>query len=290
MTTTCLWTGNDSVLTDNTAPPGLRDVTVIPKSPSAPSEDIVVITDRHVAVFDGMSSPLRRPGESPSGRAFALAAARVVRAFPADIGPLDAVRDVSEAVAGIVGHHAGPQGAVGAVLSLARREVWRVGDVNVRIGDRTFLGTKAIDQVFTDFRAAIDLAAVINGTSVNDVALEDPGLAAAFPLLAAQPAFANREGRFGYGVFNGEEIPSAFIDVFSVPDGVDVTLTSDGYPVLAGTLTESEARLHAAIHQDPACIDELRGMGKPMRPGYNAPDDRSYVQVHINTATEGTTR
>lgn len=275
-------------MTDGTEPESLEAAAAIAKSPFGESEDVVAITARHVGVFDGMSSPLQGPGDAPSGRAFALAAARAVLEFPAEIQAADAIRAITAALASIDGQHPGPQGAVGAIVSIARREVWRVGDVHVQIGQVAFPGAKAVDTVFTEFRAAVNLAAVARGASVDEVIRDDPGLAAASTLLEVQPIFANREGELGYGVFDGSHVPESFIEIIPIPEGGGVTLASDGYPVLTDSLAEAEAYLRSAIERDPACIGELREMGKPMRSGFRAPDDRSYVRLHPRAYTEGT--
>lgn len=277
---------NDSIITDGTFPEGLGDVSVIPKSNEQPSEDVIALTARHVAVFDGMSSPLRPVGVSPSGRSFALAAARAVLELPSGIDATGAVDALTRAVAGIDGRHVGPQGTVGAILSLELRQVWRVGDVHVRIGDDDHLGHKEVDRAFTDFRAAINQAVLRGGGTLDQIIRDDPGLRAAAPLLKAQPMFANSPGPWGYGVFDGSRVPVDFIEVMHVPPGAAVVITTDGYPMPRARLADANKVLRDAIARDPACIGELREMAKPMRPGFNAPDDRSFVQLTVKENRE----
>lgn len=275
-------TDNDSIVTNGTVPEGLRVAFVAGKSTSRPCEDVIALTAMHAAVFDGMSSPLRQAGEQVSGRAYALAAAHAVLELDAHCTASAAVRSITAAVAAVQVHHAGPHGAVGAVLSLPRREIWRVGDVNLRIDEMEHPGHKAIDEIFTGFRAAINLARIADGGDVTEIIRHDPGLAAAAPLLAAQPAFANRVGPFGYGVFDGTEVPEDYVEVLPVPRGSTVTIASDGYPVPASTLEEAEQLLRDAVADDPACLLGLRAMGKPLQPGSESPDDRSYLQILVN--------
>lgn len=268
----------DSILHHETPRPGVISAFVASKIPGRPSEDILVITPHHVAVFDGMSSPLRSAGQRASGRDFALAAANAVLTLDRDCSAQDAARLITHATSAIRSEHAGPYGAVGAIYSDASHEIWRVGDVNVQIGADGYPGRKRVDDVFTEFRAAVNHAALRAGTSIDDVVTQDPGRTAAESLLAVQSGFANSPGPFGYGVFNGNPIPEQFIEIVPVPRGARVTIASDGYPSIRSTLGRTEDRLRSAIRSDPACIGVLRAMGKPVHPGADAPDDRTFVQ------------
>lgn len=72
-----------------------------------------------------------------------------------------------------------------------------------------------------------------------------------------------------------------YIDVYAVPAGATVIMATDGFPVVHPTLKASEQALKALITRDPAAIDELWPIGKPIKPGANAPDDRAYVRFNV---------
>ncbi len=246
-------------------------------------EDHLVISGAFVAVVDGMSSPLRVATEPPTGARFARTIGSAIAHLPPARTPSAAVADLTEAVAAIRPSHRGPSGAVVAIVSLARREVWRVGDVHVRVGDRHLAGTKVVDEVGAGYRALVNHAALLGGASIEEIRATDPGLESLGPLLRGQEQFANRSGEFGYGVVDGTTVPAAHIEVVPVPSGaVDVVLASDGFLSAAPSLAVAEAELDLALAGDPACLGaELRGMGKAVAPGATHPDDRSYVRVRL---------
>ena len=55
-------------------------------------------------------------------------------------------------------------------------------------------------------------------------------------------------------------------------------LASDGYPVLKGTLAESERELERIINNDPLCIDLYKAT-KGVMQGYKSFDDRTYIRI-----------
>lgn len=68
------------------------------------------------------------------------------------------------------------------------------------------------------------------------------------------------------------------VRVWSVPDGAEVVLASDGYPELCCTLEESEERLCAVIAEDPMCVGRNIGT-KGIMDGMESFDDRGYVRI-----------
>ncbi len=249
----------------------------------ADCEDHLVVTPDFVAVLDGMSSPLRAPTEDPTGVLFARAVGRGIAALPADAGPRDAVALLSNAASTVRASHRGPSGAVVAIVSISRREVWRIGDVHVRIGDRHRPGTKLVDEIGAAFRALVNLAELAAGATTDDIRRRDPGRRALRPLLQGQERFANTTGEFGYGVLDGTSVPVEHIEVFALPAGaVDVVLATDGFLSAAPSLEQAEAELGAAIAEDPACLGpRLRAMGKAAEPGATHPDDRTYLRLRL---------
>ncbi|AAT89226.1 hypothetical protein ATY41_08150 [Leifsonia xyli subsp. xyli] len=272
------------LVTGGGAPAGLTEVFVRGKSDASRCEDIIVVTPRHVAVLDGMSTPLREPGQAPSGRAFAATAAAAIGALPARATAYEAGAAITRRLAALDVAHTGPAGAVAAIYSAERNEVWRVGDIHIAINGKQHPGRKDVDVAMARYRAAVNSAHLTDGMlSLAQLRDADPGLAAARPLLAVQPALANRTVPYGYGVLDGTRVPDVFVEVFPVPHPCWVVLASDGFLTAAPTLDAAQSELDAAIATDPACIGALWEMGKALRSGSAAPDDRSYARLRTRT-------
>ncbi|WP_051215217.1 hypothetical protein [Granulicoccus phenolivorans] len=249
---------------------GVVEYAITPKSDDRPCEDALVITDDFVAVIDGMSDPQGdlAPGEV-AGHSTQLAHA--ITALPPDIAATEAL-----AILAALPTRAG---AVLAIFSRTRREIWRVGDVNWAVDGVHHVPTKRVDDAMTLFRSAVNHAHLAAGAGLEDIITTDPGLTATFPLLHAQRSLANQPGPWGYGVLNGTPIPAEHLAVVDVTDATEVVLTSDGYPVPAASLAAAERELAEALLADPACLDRLAGMGKAPKPGAHGPDDRTYVRI-----------
>ncbi|MCA1305305.1 hypothetical protein LC082_00145 [Microbacterium esteraromaticum] len=269
----------DSLIIAGGWPSNLSELFVRAKGPARRSEDIVAVSDDYVAVIDGMSSPLRGAGRPASGREFARAIGTALTALPGDLDARECVDLLTAAVGRITAAHAGPAGAVAAIYSVRRHQVWRIGDVHVRVGRHAFPAQKGIDDALAAFRAAYNLALLAGGASVAEIIETDPGLRAAFPLLEVQPALANARSPLGYGVFDGTRVPSRFIEVFDVGESDEVVLASDGYLAPDRSLRKAEDHLRHALDTDPAALGALAAMAKPLLPGAWSADDRSYVRL-----------
>ena len=276
-----------ATVTDDPAVVGLVEAFVRGKAPADAAgdecEDHVVIAAGFAAVVDGMSSPLRQPSEAPTGTRFARVIGQAISTLPPDSTAGDAIALLTDAVSAIRTDHRGPSGAVVAIVSIARREVWRVGDVHLRIGDRHLPGTKRVDEIGADYRALVNHASLLGGATVDEIRTTDPGLSSLRPLLESQEELANRPGEFGYGVIDGTHVPVERIEVFELPpETVEIALATDGFLSAASTLDAAEAELAEAIDADPACLGpELRGMGKAVAPGATHPDDRAYLRLRL---------
>lgn len=116
---------------------------------------------------------------------------------------------------------------------------------------------------------------------MSEIIEHDPGARAARPLYDTQQHLANSVGPWGFGCIDGRSVPDEYIEVFPLPAGSTVIITTDGYPVVNPTLAETEDALTALVQRDPAAIGEMWSMGKPAKSGANAPDDRAYVRFVI---------
>ena len=103
---------------------------------------------------------------------------------------------------------------------------------------------------------------------------------ATFPwLVEGTKAFRNDPtSRFGFGVVDGRQIPSQFVEEFTVADHCcTVSVMTDGYPVPCQTLEEAEAELAALIRRDP----QMAGATKGVMSGDRSFDDRAFVRLEM---------
>jgi len=253
-------------------------------------EDIIVAADNFVAVIDGASDATGASFNGlTGGRLAAEAVADAIRGLPTATDARtfadtlsEAVRESVAAVAGDLGPDVRWPVAVAACVSRETRQVWRVGDCNIVIGGVFHPGEVGVDGASCRFRAAVNTALVNQGMSVSEIIETDPGHKAARVLIDQQQHLANRVSPWGFGCFNGQRVPDEYLEIIAIPEtATEVVLASDGYPEVRGSLAATEAALRALIERDPAAMSEMWAMGKPMKPGANAPDDRAYLRLTV---------
>lgn len=251
-------------------------------------EDGIAIGAHHLAVIDGVSDKTGRAlGGVSGGRRAMLALTDTIRAFPADIDLEGAVVAMSDAV-GTLAHMWGIDpdrgdgpAAVVAIYSAHHRQVWRIGDIGVRIGPMVHPGRMYIDEITTGARAAYLRARALAGEdSAEDVAgAADAGRALIMPLLRVQHRFRNLddgECEFAYGAIDGRPVPAGFVEAFAVPPGTQVVFASDGYPQLPASLVEGERLLEEENRTDPLRIGPHRGTRAV--PNGGSYDDRAWLR------------
>jgi hypothetical protein len=260
------------------------------KSETVACEDIVVATDDHAAVVDGGTD---LSGARFAGKAGGLFAAEVVadqiKGAPRDLDATSFVAQLTDALAravraehGALGPDTLPPCASFVCVSVARRQVWRVGDCTAVVDGTPHYGGKLVDDAAYSFRAALTAALLAGGTPLATVLADDPGTQACRPLYDIQQNLGNQLGRWGYGVVNGTPVPDDLVEVFDLPaDECEIILASDGYPEVLPTLDETERRLHDLLAADPAAVGPLWRVGKSLRPGYASMDDRSFLRLRL---------
>ena len=249
------------------------------------SEDIACDLGTFVVLLDGITST---DGATYAGLTGGRFAAETVLAAWAGLSPevsagvaLDAVTAaLHEAVVTAAGvFPANPPGVVLAVYSPARGEVWRVGDIHVRLGG-VHLPTEAppTDAIATSFRAALLEAYLAGGATPESLIADDPSWSAMLPLLSRQHMFANLDEAhpLGYGVVNGTTVPARHLQVHPVAPGTEVVLASDGYFSADGDLAAAEAAIAHALATDPLLIRGYQGF-RPAQAGGSF-DDRCWIR------------
>lgn len=265
------------------------------KDDSALCEDILVIRDDFVAAIDGATakSSLDWNGKA-SGRHAAEVLAHVFKNIPANSTATEATAACTQALAQSfvdLGHTAYLADHPGATplakfvaVSLARREVWRVGDGGALINGKAICGgANAHNTASATARAVILEQCLLQGQTVEQMKATDPGRAFIMPLLLGESSFVNQPdcAEFWFAAINGQPVPEAGIEIFPIPETpAEIVLASDGLPFLYPTLKESLDALTTALVEDPLCIKKLRTTKCPA-PGQWSFDDVSYLRVSL---------
>ncbi|WP_062378896.1 hypothetical protein [Demequina pelophila] len=247
------------------------------------NEDAFVVAEHFAAVIDGVTS-LSEGTLPTSGRLAAQALVEAVRTLDPRATAREAVDALSRAVAEVGTGPAGVPRAAVAIVSAARRELWRVGDCGATLiapRQAVFFDAKSVDALTADARALVLQAHLARGASRKSLLAEDPAWPFVVPFVEAQWEHANAVGEFGFGVIDGGEVPDAHLHVDPLgPEPIEIALYSDGFLPGSTTLAEAEAALSAALARDPLCIEELRGTKGP-HPATGRMDDRTFVRVRL---------
>lgn len=251
-------------------------------------EDAIVLTDDFAVVIDGASDKtgVRYDGLL-GGRFAAQSVARTFASLPADATMCAAVALISNRLATELSQQgrsssAPPPVAVFVAYSRHRQEVWRLGDGSWRNEQDTFRGTKKIDEITTQARVALVKSLLAEGKSVEDLRVVDPGWEMVLPLLRRQYHFKNMstEDPLAYGVIDGNPVPARFCEQWKIHSGGEIILSSDGYPCLFKSLSETEDYLHHCLQMDPLCIHAHPSVHRWI-PGNHSFDDRAYLRLKV---------
>lgn len=239
------------------------------------NEDRLFMADGLCAVIDGATSKHITPG--PTGGTIADLICEALSGIPPDMKPRQIVQAITHHVrTGLNGATPGDQRASATLLlySAAYRTALRIGDSHLAINGTVHHGQKRVDLLLAEMRS-LYLRLARSWT-----AADDPGRAVILPVLKVQNRLQNNAGfpDYGYGCIDGSNVPNCFIETWTIPDGAELVLCSDGYLSPAPTLAKAEAELTSALAADPACIDELKGT-KAVQAGQVSFDDRSYLRL-----------
>ena len=161
-------------------------------------------------------------------------------------------------------------------------EIWSYGDCQCAINGRVYTHEKEIDRLNAGLRAFYLEYELQRGKTMEELAntSPDPGRTAIQENLKLQMDFENKDIPFGYPVLNGQGIEPFMIKVYPVKPGDEILLASDGYPVLRGTLEESEKELQRILDEDPLCFRIYRST-KGKKSCNISFDDRAYCRILV---------
>ncbi len=243
-------------------------------------EDILFFCEKLAFVIDGTTSKVKQKIDGKTGGRFA---SEVLSTALKEVDLRSAPHEILTYINGILkeksedaGFVQGPS-AVVVFYNAVRREIVRYGDCNFMIGGKAYHGYKEIDDVLAEKRCLHLQKELTNGKTVEELLVHDTGRELIMPELLKIPEYANKEGKYGFPMLNGGDIIENFTEIFSVEAGSEIVLTSDGYPMVAGTLEKSERYLARVIEEDPLCMG-LHKSTKGVAKGQISFDDRSYIR------------
>jgi glycerophosphoryl diester phosphodiesterase len=254
-------------------------------------EDGIFVNNHFVAVVDGATSKsgtkwngkksgkiaveliLSRLGELSADSGASLAMSELNKAIAdwcKEKGVYEQLRDnpIERCVASVV------------IFSRAKNQIWFVGDCQALVDGDLFTNNKLIDDITSSTRALFIESALLEGKTIADLQEHDSGRDFIFPLLEKQNLFQNikKDSEFKYEVLDGFFEDASTIKIIDVPkDAKEIVLASDGYPVLASTLAESESVLKEILAEDPLLFRRYKST-KGLQTGSLSYDDRSYIR------------
>ena len=247
------------------------------------NEDALIITCDFIAVIDGVSAKNGRLFEGVTGgKKAADKVCETITLLDKNATAKEAVEKITKAVAELYKENEskGAAAACAIIFSKARNEIWSVGDCQCLINGRLFSHEKEIDRINSDVRTLVLEMAKREGKAQEELLKNDLGRNFIMPILEKQHIFANKTGRFSYGVFNGIPVPDEHIIIHKVKSGDEIVLASDGYPYLKETLAESERLLKEEIENNPLCDGEYRSTKGKAEDNISF-DDRTYIRFKV---------
>lgn len=203
------------------------------------------------------------------------------------------------------------------LYSCARNEVWMFGDCQFRFGGCTYTHPKRVDTILSGIRADVIHYLIRKGYRVDELRADDRGRTFIFEALRDQCNFQNAPqwNPYSYSVLDGfplppaeelslndsERVGKASVRAFRTRRPVSIhlparkglrhqsrliegrpllILSSDGYPVLAETLAETERILCSVLQEDPLMIN-IAPSTKGLAPGASSFDDRTYLSFFL---------
>lgn len=253
-------------------------------------EDAIFVSEHFVAIIDGATAKgnMRWGNDQVKGGYYAkeLLLAALPK-MPKDITGEKAIEFLTDSLKEGYGENSAlldnPKEQLNASVSIFsnhRKEVWQYGDSPFLLNGKLYTVDKKIDVVTAEARSAYCQALLAEGMTLAQLTENDLGKIPIQPILEKQAMFANQDGEFGFAVLNGKDFNLNLLIKHTVKTGDHLVLTSDGYPKLFKTLTESEAYLQKILTEDPLFIYQHK-VAKGLYKGNVSFDDRSYISFLV---------
>lgn len=260
-------------------------------------EDHIEITPHFYGVFDGVTSrgravseSLRIEGMTP-GRWAGRTLGAALYTLEADATAVEAVTHLHTTLhTNMLDNNIDPEAwqwpaaAQTCVYSIHRKEIWRLGDIEIAVNGRQLPSTPTpLDGPATDFRAAALWALLAAGCDPNELRENDPTWDMLLPLLELQHHLRNcpdPSNPFAYWNLDGRPIPGEAMHTHPVQEGDEIVIVTDGYPRAAETLAIAETELQHILTTDPLLIRLHHGY-RPVSRHAASFDDRAYLRFTI---------
>ncbi|MGN1376688.1 MAG: hypothetical protein ACI4V5_09035 [Prevotella sp.] len=249
-------------------------------------EDGIAIGNGLLAVIDGSTSksPLMIVPGTTNGRYCMQCISCDIECMPQDISLPELCRKLTETISSVyktynIDFHRLSDKPVErltasvAVYSEYYRQIWMIGDCQCLVAGEYYENSKPLEAVLAARRSAFLKDRLSRGLTIDEVRKHDIGRDIIIDDIIEGCMKQNIE----YSVIDGFEVPLDKVKIIDVPDGVEVVLASDGYPVLCNTLSESEKALARQLEEDPLCISFFKAT-KGVMYGNKSFDDRCYIR------------
>lgn len=248
-------------------------------------EDAVFTSEKYIAVIDGVTTKSKRRYDGKrGGRVAEELLVQKLCEMPGDMDGVSFLNSLSETILAFSQEHgcSGNEIPRACILaySIQNHVIYGYGDCQCRINRKAYSFHKKIDAMNETLRSYVIETALKQGSSLEEIRRDDPGRKAILPYLRTQYLFENETGEFGYPVLNGDPVKPDLMTEIPVSEGSEVILASDGYPVLKGTLQESEDALKELLEKDPLCF-RINPQTKGVVDGQISYDDRSYIRFRV---------
>ncbi len=257
-------------------------------------EDDIFVNDNFIAVIDGATSVSAKTWDGKKSGKIALELISTkLSELDANIGAPEALKKLNTAIAdwykeqGVYDYmHSDPSQRCSASIALyskAKNQIWFVGDCQALVDGELLTYNKYINTILSNARAIYIESELLEGKSVRELQEHDSGREFIYPLLKKQKLFQNskKESEFKYEALDGFFKDTHTATIFNIPQNTkEVVLASDGYPVLASTLKESENLLKKILEEDPLLYKKYKST-KGLRTHNRSYDDRSYIRFSV---------
>ncbi len=251
-------------------------------------EDMLVVTDDYLAVFDGATSKNNCKYHGKTGGRLTvefLAEYIQGKEMSRNIDGKTAICQMQAALRNYnekmkfeeMGIHLC---ASAVIFSVSRKQIWSVGDCQFMVNNKLYTFTKKVDEIMSQTRALTIQTLLHSGMKEEELLEYDKARELILGELSYQKYLENTDGEYGYSVLSSKgSIQDMFL--LDIAPGSEVVLASDGYPNLYGTLEESESSLKQLIKADPLCYKIIKST-KGLTKGNQYFDDRTYIRFRVN--------
>lgn len=250
------------------------------------NEDLIYIDENFLAVFDGATSKSKGLWEGKtSGRLTVEIIAETIKSrFYKDIDCETAISMIQSSLCNFSKENSLKEKEIflcasGVIYSVEKHQVWSVGDCQFSINGLVTSPTKEIDRLLSEVRSLAIRCLLLEGNTEEELLENDEARDWIMNILKRQYHLENEEGVYGFSVFSGKGTVKEF-SVIDVPNGAEVIIASDGYPLLLPTLKESEEKLKEIVENDPLCYKQYLST-KGLVKGNQSFDDRSYLRFRV---------